>query len=172
MRVVKIPDRFDIDRIVSERIDKVYQKCPFCYEEAINKTHDEEYADKFAREYVHKQIEAEINGKFYRKFISKEEYVYGFESPSSFSCYSKTKPIEKGLFKKRYYFVHKKYKCSRCKAEWYSEDYPLGLNADILDKLNGKKHQSNNDALRDLEDLIKEDVAPTRAPTLPMKKQY
>ena len=71
--------------------------------------------------------------------------------------------------KKRYYFVHKRYRCSRCNAEWYSEDYPLGLNADILDKLNRNgKHQSNEDALRDLEDLIKEDIAPT----LPMKKQY
>ena len=45
----------------------------------------------------------------------------------------------------------------------------MGLNADILDKLNRNgKHQSNEDALRDLEDLIKEDIAPT----LPMKKQY
>lgn len=169
MRIIKIPDRFDIDRIVSERIDKVYQKCPFCYEVAINESNDEKSADEFARKYVCKQIEAKIDGEFYRKFISKEEYVYSFESPSSFSCYSKTKPIEKGLFKKRYYFVHKKYRCSRCNAEWYSEDYPLGLNADILNKLNGKgRHQSNEDALRDLEDLIEEDIAPT----LPMKKQY
>ena len=169
MKITKIPEKFDIDKLVSERIDKVYQKCPFCYEVAINESNDEEYADKFAREYVCKQIEAGINGEFYRKFISKEEYVYSFESPSSFSCYSKTKPIEKGLFKKRYYFVHKKYRCNRCKAEWYSEDYPLGLNADILDKLNGKgKHQSNENALRDLENLIGEDIAPT----LPMKKQY
>lgn len=166
MRIVKIPDKFDIDRIVSERIDKVYQKCPFCYEEAINKTHDEKYADEFAREYVRKQIEAEIDGKFYRKFISKEEYSY--ESPSSFSCYSKTKPIEKGLFKKRYYFVHKEYECKRCHAKWYSEDYPFGLNEDIIDKLNKNKHQSNNDALRDLDNLIGEDIAPT----LPMKEQY
>lgn len=170
MRIVKIPDKFDIDRIVSERIDKVYQKCPFCYEEAINKTHDEKNADEFAREYVCKEIEAGVNGEFYRKFISKEEYVYSFESPSSFSCYSKTKPIEKGLFKKRYYFVHKQYKCNRCKAEWCSEDYPLGLNEDILDKLN-KNKQSNNDALRDLENLIGEDIAPTTF-TLPMKEQY
>lgn len=166
MRIVKTPDKFNIDRIVSERIDKVYQKCPFCYEEAINKTHDEEYADEFAREYVCKQIEAD--GEFYRKFISEEEHVYSFESPSSFSCYSKTKPIEKGLFKKKYYFVHKQYKCNRCKAEWCSEDYPLGLNKDILDKLNKNKHQLNNDALSDLENLIEED----RAPTLPMKYQY
>lgn len=71
MKIVKIPDRFDIDKIVSERIDKVYQKCPFCYEEAINKTHDEKYADEFAREGVCKQIEAKINGDFYRKFISQ-----------------------------------------------------------------------------------------------------
>ena len=168
MRIVKVPDKLNIDGIVSERIDKVYQKCPFCYEVAINKTHDEKYADEFAREDVRKQIEAKIDGDFYRKFISKEEYVYSFESPSSFSCYSKTKPIEKGLFKKRYYFVHKKYRCSRCNAEWYSEDYPLGLNEDILDKLNKNKHQSNNDALSDLENLIGEDIAPT----LPMKEQY
>ena len=167
MRIVKIPDKFDVDKLVSERIDKVYQKCPFCYEEAINKTHDEKYADEFAREDVCKQIEARINGDFYRKFISKQEYVYSFESPRDFSCYSKTKPIEKGLFKKRYYFVHKKYECKRCNAEWYSEDYPLGLNEDILNKLN-KIHQSNNDALRDLENLIGEDIAPT----LPMKNQY
>lgn len=170
MKIVKIPDRFDIDKIVSERIDRVYQKCPFCYEEAINESNDEEYADKFARKYVCKQIEAGVNSEFYRKFISKEEYVYSFESPSSFSCYSGTKPIEKGLFKKKYYFVHKKYRCSRCKAEWCSEDYPLGLNEDILDKLNKNKHQSNNDALSDLENLIGEDIAPTFQ--LPMKEQY
>ena len=100
MRIVKVPDKLNIDGIVSERIDKVYQKCPFCYEVAINKTHDEKYADEFAREDVRKQIEAKIDGDFYRKFISKEEYVYSFESPRSFSCYSKTKPIEKGLFKR------------------------------------------------------------------------
>lgn len=170
MRIVKMPDRFDIDKIVSERIDKVYQKCPFCYEEAINKTYDEEYADKFARECVCKQIEAKINGDFYRKFISKEEYVYSFDSPRDFSCYSKTKPIEKGLFKKRYYFVHKEYECKRCHAKWHSEDYPLGLNEDIINKLNKNKHQSNNDALSDLENLIGEDIAPTFQ--LPMKEQY
>ena len=62
MRIVRIPDRFDIDKIVSERIDKVYQKCPFCYEVAINESNDEEYADKFARKYVCKQIEAKIDG--------------------------------------------------------------------------------------------------------------
>lgn len=46
----------------------------------------------------------------------------------------------------------------------------MGLNEDILDKLNKNKHQSNDDALSDLENLIGEDIAPTFQ--LPMKEQY
>ena len=169
MKITRIPDQFNIDYLVSERIDVAYKKCPFCYKLAIDDGESEKEADNFAKKYVSTCMEAEFNGKFYRKFISKEEYIYSYESPSSFGCYSFKKPIEKGLFKKKYYFVHKKYRCRRCNAEWNSADYPLGLNEDILDKLNEKgKHQSNENALRDLENLIGEDIAPT----LPMKEQY
>lgn len=122
--IINMPDKLDVDLMISKKIDDIYKKCEFCYQSLIKDEYSEHSADILSRRSV--VIYSEYDDKYTNMDIDLARY---------YDWYDSYKPL-KGFFGKRYMFVHKTYKCTTCNAKWNSIPYPVGIMYDVIKKFN------------------------------------
>ena len=133
--IINMPDKLNVDLMISKKIDDIYKKCEFCYQSLIKDEYSEDYADILSRRSV--EIWSEYNG-YTRADLA-----------SYYDWYDSYKPL-KGFFGKRYVFVHKIYKCTTCNAKWYSIPYPVGIMYDVIKEINKTKKKEERGELLNL----------------------
>ena len=95
IEIVKLPDDIDIESRIRRKMLDVYGTCPYCRNSELL------YEYKYDKE-------------------SKEDnYVLYLD------VYCETKPINKGLFRKRYEWEKYMFSCHRCGMKWNSPEFPV-----------------------------------------------
>ena len=128
IKITKLPDDLDLDKIVKERMIETYRRCPYCFDKEFHRLLDKYIASGIKPKNAHEK--ADDVAKSYVDF----NCIYTTEKRGNYYERIK-KPLPQsntGLFsrKKKYEWQHIEFKCQKCGMKWNSPDYPVGLCGD------------------------------------------
>ena len=129
IKITKLPDDLDLDKIVKERMIETYRRCPYCFDKEFNKLLEQYKNNGMEPKDAHKRADDTLKRRVDYTCIwtvekRKGDYYEKVEKPLPQS--------NTGIFsrKKKYKWQHIEFECTRCGMKWNSPDYPVGLCGD------------------------------------------
>lgn len=131
IKITKLPNDLNLDRIIKKRMAETYRRCPYCYDKTFKKHLDEIKPPRNNRETKYTEDDYKRADELSLKDVTGMYHLVR----DNFVGAPIEKPIPgyKGnLFKKNkkftWEYIH--YKCGNCGIEWDSPEFPVGFSDD------------------------------------------